>query len=254
MHAYLVLGECCDGRPWDGYQAAPHLLHEALATAYTDRFLQASGDRFTLDVWQGLASLLPREYQAHRELPTGGEALRAFVMEVRRGRPVSGLSEFTIQFLQGLVPNATALARMLGPEAYLDLWITLEHHQQEGTGTRWEHAGVRWVRLFRRLASRHRAAVAILSRTMGLQWPTRSELRRWQLAALFDGLPVGGGSLRLKVEWIDDTPGLSAVVGAGDLANEPALGLPSYDTLRAQGFEVLRPRTGGRNEPSPKSS
>jgi hypothetical protein len=159
-HAYLVLGESCDGTWWEDYGAASHLLHEALATEYTTRLVEQSEERLVKRVWHVIESMLPAEYRAKALLPASAEELRAFVLEVRAGRLVAG--------------------------------------------------------------------------------PTQ---------ALLQGLPVGQRSLRLRLEWISDAPGVSGVVGQGDRSNEPALGLPSqaqHGDMMQSGpharVEVLEPR------------
>jgi hypothetical protein len=95
-HAYLILGQDCDGASWDRYGDASYRLHEGLATAYTRR-LAENADPIVKGVWYALEAMLPEEYRTDGLLPRSAEELRAFVLQARAGQAASEAAKVLFQ-------------------------------------------------------------------------------------------------------------------------------------------------------------
>ena len=105
-------------------------------------------------------------------------------------------------------------------------------------------------RLFRTVRSDASHLLPLLEVLCSRSWPDEYDLLWGTVVDRCVGEPVGhGNALRLRLDWISDNPGRSAIFADKDVKNLPSLGLDNYDKiLSAIGedyddwFRILAPR------------
>jgi hypothetical protein len=232
MHGQIILAHTCDGQTWQPYEQSPYCLHEALATAYTRRFVESLGDnRLLLSVLDALESLLPAEYQGSSFLGSlSGEGLRAFLLDARRSKTAGSIAQAANEVLSIVRSEAGLLAVMLEEEAYERLRSIIaevsEELQRAGDAAELVQA---CRTFFRRIEDEAAEAIPLVETLGELEWPGEVRMAYWQVLESCHAGEVGGDSLRLRVEWIGRAPGLSTIAGYEDLQNSASLGLPNFE-------------------------
>jgi hypothetical protein len=260
-HGHLILAEGCDRSNWQGYDRAPYRLHEALATAYTRRYVQRFGDDpMLLRVLDALEAQLPAEYRgAGRLANVSGESLRRFFLAAAVSPPEPSLLALTGRIFVALQSAAGPLALRLGPEDFARLrqvvsaWVA----QMRAAADPAELVDT-CVQLFHVLAAGFAEVLPLLAAVGDFDWPGEDDLAFASLVELCQGPPVGRGCLRLRLDWIKRDAGLAALAGLQDLHNMASLGLPDYqEAVKRAGvdphgplYALLMPRSAARE---PKS-
>lgn len=242
-HGWIIHAEDCDGASWASYAEAPYRLHEALVTAYMRRMLATQDDKvFLVLIYSILEVMLPAEYRAGSVLlGSSAEEMRAVLREARAPKlPSLSLASLLIKAIS---EAAGQLAASMGKERFQGLRARVVKLAALRSGL--EEQLKQSVLLFRSIKERYADAIPLLAWAMGRPWPGEAELDRWRFFMLScRGPAIGAGrALRLHLDWIDDHPGESALVGQGDGANTASLELPEYqDALQRLGYAADDPR------------
>lgn len=232
MHGQIILAHTCDGQSWQPYEESPYCLHEALASVYTRRFAESLDDnRLLLSVLGALESLLPAEYQEMALLNSlSGEDLRAFLLQARNSQTAQSVVETTNEVLLIARSEAGLLAAILDETAYDRLRKIVAEVSEEIRSAADAPSLVQACgALFRRITDEASEAIPLIEILGALDWPSEVQMAYWQILESCRGGTVGDASLRLRIEWIGETPGLSAVAGYEDIANSASLGLPNFE-------------------------
>lgn len=221
VHAHMILGLDDGDATWDGFDQVSYVLHEALATSYTDAAIQRDGAKRSVQVtWQALRPMLPQEYLSW---PTRrGPPTRAHLLSLRS------------------VHGADPLLRSLN-----DVHCAL----RSMTGTLALRLGQDRYATFRSQMHRIGASPRDLARTLRTDWPevvrlldaVRTDLLSginvvWlgEFARSCAGLPVGDGALRIRLDWIRDRAVEATRAAERDQKNGPALDLPDFDKVMTE--------------------
>lgn len=232
VHGHLIHATTCDRESWQCYKDSSYRLHEALATAYTRRFIEGlQPDGVISRVLDALEPLLPAEYQAARLLADlSGEDLRSLLIAARDSLLSSALAETTRDVLRVVNSKAGVLAELLGKEAYEKLtWSVGDLSEKLQVAETPESPADACAELFSLFEEEVPSAISLVETLGGFDWPDENTLTLWRVAALCQGPPVGASSLRLRLDWIGEGPGFSAFAGYQDVKNTASLGLPGYE-------------------------
>lgn len=263
LHGQIILAHTCDRQSWQPYEESPYCLHEALATAYTRRFVESLDDnRLLLSVLGALESLLPAEYQGTAFLNSlSGEDLRAFLLEARGSQTARSIVETTNEVLSIVRSEAGLLAAILDETAYDRLRGIVAEISEEILSAADAPSLIQACgALFRRIAGEASEAISLIEILGELDWPGEVQMAYWQILESCRGGPVGDASLRLRIEWIGETPGLSAIAGYQDLQNSASLGLPDFEAAAREAglspddpaFRILKERIVRPRRPKDK--
>lgn len=232
MHGHVILATTCDGHSWEKFADSSYCLHEAIVNAYTHLAVERMDDNSLLAaLLKQLESLLPPEYKGAAFLKNlSPEDLRRFLLAARDDTPASTMAETVAGILSAIRSEAGLLAALMGEADYRSFQDAVSSAAAEILNSTSESEFIEaCCELFRRVEAEASWAVPLLENHAGVSWPDELTEAYWLITAACPLGPVGRSSLRLRIDWIGDTPGLSALAGYSDITNSASLGLPNFE-------------------------